>query len=122
MTAQTSFNTDVARDTFTTDLYLGTGQDFGSFDYYVGAGYTDGGRSRSGNGNPVLSSDFEAIDLVGSFGLDLGQARISVTPKRPSPASALTTGPTPPISPRASPRAMPRARTSTFISIPALPA
>jgi iron complex outermembrane recepter protein len=79
VTAQTSFNTDVARDTFTTDLYLGAGQDLGSFDYYVGAGYTDGGRSRSGNGNPVLSSDFEAIDLVGSFGLDVGQARISFT-------------------------------------------
>ncbi len=79
VTAQTSFNTDVARDTFTTDLYLGAGQDLGSFDYYVGAGYTDGGRSRSGNGNPVLSSDFEAIDLVGSFGLDIGQARISFT-------------------------------------------
>lgn len=79
VTAQTSFNTDVARDTFTTDFYLGAGQDLGAFDYYVGAGYTDGGRSRSGNGNPVLSSDFEAIDLVGSFGLDIGQARISFT-------------------------------------------
>ena len=79
VTAQTSFNTDVSRDTFTTDLYLGAGQDLGSFDYYVGAGYTDGGRSRSGNGNPVLSSDFEAIDLVGSFGLDVGQARIGFT-------------------------------------------
>lgn len=79
VTAQTSFNTDVSRDTFTTDLYLGAGQDLGSFDYYVGAGYTDGGRSRSGNGNPVLSSDFEAIDLVGSFGLDIGQARIDFT-------------------------------------------
>lgn len=79
VTAQTSFNTDVSRDTFTTDLYLGAGQDLGSFDYYIGAGYTDGGRSRSGNGNPVLSSDFEAIDLVGSFGLDMGQARISFT-------------------------------------------
>jgi iron complex outermembrane receptor protein len=79
VTAQTSFNTDVSRDTFTTDLYLGAGQDLGGFDYYVGAGYTDGGRSRSGNGNPVLSSDFEAIDLVGSFGLDFGQARISFT-------------------------------------------
>jgi iron complex outermembrane receptor protein len=79
VTAQTSFNTDVSRDTFTTDLYVGAGQDLGSFDYYVGAGYTDGGRSRSGNGNPVLSSDFEAIDLVGSFGLDVGQARIAFT-------------------------------------------
>jgi iron complex outermembrane recepter protein len=78
-TAQTSFNTDVSDDTFTTDLYLGAGQDFGSFDYYVGAGYTDSGRQRSGNGNPVFSSAFEAIDLIGAFGLELGEATINFT-------------------------------------------
>ncbi len=78
-TAQTSFNTEIAEDTFTTDLYLGAGQDLGAFDYYLGAGYTDAGLDRSGNGNPVLSSEFEAIDLVGSFGLDVGQARIAFT-------------------------------------------
>jgi iron complex outermembrane recepter protein len=78
-TAQTSFNTDVSDDTFTTDLYLGAGQDFGNFDYYVGAGYTDGGRQRSGNGNPVFSSAFEAIDLIGAFGLELGEATINFT-------------------------------------------
>lgn len=77
--AQTSFNTDVADDTFVTDLYLGAGQDLGAFDYYVGAGYTDSGLQRSGNGRPVFSSEFEAIDLVASFGLDIGQARIAFT-------------------------------------------
>ena len=79
VTAQTSFNTDVADDTFVTDLYVGAGQDLGAFDYYVGAGYTDSGLQRSGNGNPALSSEFEAVDLVGSFGLDIGEARIAFT-------------------------------------------
>lgn len=77
--AQTSFNTDVADDTFVTDLYVGAGQDLGAFDYYVGAGYTDSGLQRSGNGRPVFSSAFEAIDLVGSFGVDIGAARIAFT-------------------------------------------
>lgn len=78
-TAQTSFNTAVARDTFTTDLYLGAGQDLGAFDYYIGGGYTDGGRSRSGNGRPTYSSAFEALDLVGSFGLELGRGLLQFT-------------------------------------------
>lgn len=77
--AQTSFNSDVADDTFVTDLYVGAGQDLGAFDYYVGAGYTDSGLQRSGNGLPVFSSEFEAVDLVGSFGLDIGEARIAFT-------------------------------------------
>jgi iron complex outermembrane recepter protein len=79
VTAQTSFNTAVARDTFITDLYVGAGQDLGAFDYYVGAGYTDSGNQRSGNGNPVFSNAFEAVDLIGSFGLDIGEARIAFT-------------------------------------------
>jgi len=79
VTAQTSFNTDVADDTFVTDLYVGAGQDLGAFDFYVGAGYTDSGLQRSGNGLPVYSSEFEAVDLVGSFGLDIGEARIAFT-------------------------------------------
>lgn len=78
-TAQTSFNTDRSRDTFTTDLFLGAGRAAGNVDWYVGAGYTDGGRSRSGNGNPVLSSAFEAFDVVGSLGLSIGQASIRFT-------------------------------------------
>ncbi len=79
VTAQTSFNTDVSRGTFVTDLYLGAGQDLGAFDYYVGAAYTDSGRQRSANGNPVFSSEFEAVDLIGSFGVDIGEARIAFT-------------------------------------------
>ncbi|WP_373487506.1 TonB-dependent receptor [Blastomonas sp.] len=71
-TLQTSFNTQESRNTFTTDLYAGVGQKVGAFDYYVGAAYTDGGRVRSASGLPVLSADFEAIDVLTSFGLDLG--------------------------------------------------
>lgn len=79
VTAQTSFNTDLARDTFVTDLYLGAGQDLGAFDYYVGGGFTDSGLQRSGNGNPVFSSAFEAIDFIGSLGWAIGEARIAFT-------------------------------------------
>ncbi len=78
-TAQTSFNTAVARDTFTTDLYLGAGQELGAFDYYVGGGYTDGGRSRSGNGRPTYSSAFQAMDLVASLGLEIRQGALRFT-------------------------------------------
>jgi iron complex outermembrane recepter protein len=75
LTAQTSFNTERSTDTFTTDLYGGLGQRVGNFDYYVGAAYTDGGRVRSGSGLPVYSGAYEAIDLLGSFGLDLGEGQ-----------------------------------------------
>jgi iron complex outermembrane receptor protein len=71
-TAQASFNTARSRDTFTSDLYVGAGQRVGAFDYYVGAGYTDGGRARSGSGRPVLSGAFKAVDLVTSLGVELG--------------------------------------------------
>lgn len=71
-TAQTSFNTANAEDTFTTDLYAGIGQKRGNLDYYVGAAYTDGGRVRSANGLPVFSAAYESVDLLASFGLDLG--------------------------------------------------
>jgi iron complex outermembrane receptor protein len=74
-TAQTSFNTARSSDTFTTDLYVGAGQRLGAFDYYVGAGYTDGGRARSGSGRPVSSGAFEAIDLVTSLGVELGNGQ-----------------------------------------------
>jgi iron complex outermembrane recepter protein len=75
LTAQTSFNTERSSDTFTTDLYGGLGQRVDNFDYYVGAAYTDGGRVRSGSGLPVYSGAYEAIDLLGSFGLDLGEGQ-----------------------------------------------
>jgi iron complex outermembrane receptor protein len=78
-TAQTSFNTEVSDDTFTTDLFAGAGQALGSFDYYVGAGYTNAGLSRSATGLPVMSSAFDAVDLVGSFGLALGEAELRFT-------------------------------------------
>ena len=78
-TAQTSFHTEVSRDTFTTDLFAGAGQDLGAFDYYLGAGYTDGGRSRSATGRPTLSNDFEAIDLIVSFGLAVGEGELRFT-------------------------------------------
>lgn len=78
-TAQTSFNTDVARDTFITDLYVGAGQEVGRFDYYLGGGYTDSGRVRSATGRPTLTAEFEAIDLIGSFGWRLGQAELRFT-------------------------------------------
>lgn len=79
LTAQTSFNTDVSRDTFTTDLFAGAGQALGSFDYYVGAGYTDAGRQRSATGLPVAGSAFEAIDLIGAFGLAIGAGELRFT-------------------------------------------
>ncbi len=71
-TAQTSFNTDRARDTFTTDLYAGIGQRVGNFDYYVGGAYADGGRVRSASGRAVFSGAYESVDLIASLGLDLG--------------------------------------------------
>lgn len=70
-TAQTSFNTSRAAGTFTTDLYAGAGQKRGDFDYYAGAGYTDGGLQRDPDGRPVASQAYRAIDLIGSFGLRL---------------------------------------------------
>ncbi|MFA9199933.1 MAG: TonB-dependent receptor [Cypionkella sp.] len=78
-TAQTSFNTEVSRGTFTTDLYAGAGQDLGALDYYFGAAYTDGGRSRSATGRPTLSNAFEAFDLVGSVGMALGAGELRFT-------------------------------------------
>jgi iron complex outermembrane recepter protein len=70
-TAQTSFNTERAEDTWTTDLYAGAGQRVGAFDYYVAAAHTDGGRVRDAVGDPLLSGAYDAIDLLGSFGLEL---------------------------------------------------
>ncbi|WP_165356399.1 TonB-dependent receptor [Sphingosinicella sp. BN140058] len=71
LTAQTSFNTERADDTWTTDVYAGAGQRSGAFDYYVATAYTDGGRIRDAVGDPLLSGAYEAIDLLGSFGLAL---------------------------------------------------
>lgn len=78
-TAQTSFNTEVSRNTFTTDLFVGAGQAVGNFDYYVGAAYTDGGISRSASGRPTLDNAYEAVDLIGAFGLQLGEGELRFT-------------------------------------------
>lgn len=80
LTAQTGFNTAKTRDTFTSDLYAGMGRRVGAFDYYVGAGYTDGGRQRDPDGRPVPSADFNAVDLIGAFGLSLpGDSSLRLT-------------------------------------------
>lgn len=71
-TLQTSFNTARSKDTFTTDLYAGAGQQVGNLDYYVGAAWADGGRVRSASGRPVYSGAYDALDLLASVGLDLG--------------------------------------------------
>jgi len=71
LTAQTSFNTERADDTWTIDLYAGAGQRLGRFDYYVAAAYTDGGRVRDAVGDPLASGAYDAVDLLGSFGLEL---------------------------------------------------
>jgi len=71
LTAQTSFNTQRSDDTSTTDLYAGAGQRLGRFNYYVAAAYTDGGRVRDAVGDPLLSGAYNAVDLLGSLGLEL---------------------------------------------------
>lgn len=73
-TAQTSFNTGRSDDTWTTDLYAGGGQKVGAFDYYAAAAYTDGGRVRDSKGDPLLSGAYNAVDVLGSFGLTLADA------------------------------------------------
>lgn len=74
VTAQTSFNTKHKTATGTTDLYAGAGQRSGIADYYVAASHTDGGRARDAVGDPLLSSGYEAVDVLGSFGLTLPDA------------------------------------------------
>lgn len=71
LTAQTSFNTQRADDTWTTDLYAGAGQRIGAFDYYVAAAYTQGGRVRDALGDPLLSGAYDAVDLLGNVGVEL---------------------------------------------------
>lgn len=68
-TVQTSFNTHTPKDTFTTDVYAGLGQQGAAYDFYLGLGYTDGGRVRDSEGDPLLSNEFDAGDLVSNIGL-----------------------------------------------------
>src|SRR3546814_18730324 len=68
--AQTSFNTSETDDSFTTDLYLGGGQDFGSIDYYLGAAYTAGGLGRTPGGGYVQGRMYESFATNGPGGAD----------------------------------------------------
>jgi len=70
-TVQTSFNTNTPEDTFTTDVYAGIGQRGSLYDFYVGLWYTDGGRVRDSEGDPLLSNEFDGGDVVSNIGLSL---------------------------------------------------
>ena len=85
--AQTSFNTSDRDDTFTTDLYLGAGQDLGPWDYYVGAGYTDAGAQRTPEGGFVPFRTYDSISLNAAAGVDLagGELRFTGTFYREEP-------------------------------------
>ena len=77
--AQTSFNTSDWDETFTSDLYVGAGQDLGGWDYYVGAGYTDAGAQRTPDGGFVPFREYDSISLNGAVGLDLAGGELRVT-------------------------------------------
>lgn len=79
MVAQTSFNTSDAADTLTTNLYAGAGQALSGWDYYLGAGVTDGGAARTPDGGYVPSRQYKAVNLNGSLGFDLGGGELRVT-------------------------------------------
>lgn len=77
--AQTSFNTSGPDDTFTSDIYLGAGQTFAGWDYYVGGAYTDAGGARAPDGPYVPARAFEAVSLNGSLGLRVGGGELRGT-------------------------------------------
>lgn len=77
--AQTSFNTSGFDDTFTTNLYLGAGQTFGGWDYYLGAAYTDGGAARTPDGSYVPGREYEALNLNGSVAARFAGGELRVT-------------------------------------------
>lgn len=77
--AQTSFNTSGPDDTFTTNLFAGAGQSFSGWDYYVGAGFTDGGGARTPDGPYVPAREYEAVHLNGSLGLQVGGGELRAT-------------------------------------------
>lgn len=85
--AQTSFNTSDWDDTFTTDLYAGAGQDFGAWDYYVGAAYTDAGARRTPEGGFTPFRTYQSIALNGAMGAELagGELRLTGTYYREEP-------------------------------------
>lgn len=77
--AQTSFNTSETDHSFTTDYYLGAGQDLGGWDYYLGASYTDGGVGRTPSGGYVPGRMYEGLSLNGSLGADLAGGELRLT-------------------------------------------
>jgi len=80
--AQTGFTLGEPRGTFQTDLYAGIGQQVGSFDYYVGAGYQDYGVGRDPNGQRTVGTAFDSVSLNGSLGLEIAptvRARLTGT-------------------------------------------
>lgn len=77
--AQTSFNTSDWDDTFTTDVYLGAGQNFGGWDYYAGGGYTHGGALRTPEGGFVPFRTYESLAFNGSLGVKLAGGELRVT-------------------------------------------
>lgn len=87
LVAQTSFNTSDWEDTFTTDLYAGGGQDFGGWNYYVGAGYSNTGAQRTPEGGFTPFRTYESIALNGAVGVELagGEMRLTGTWYREEP-------------------------------------
>lgn len=77
--AQTTFNTSGPDDTFTSNLYLGAGQTFAGWDYYLGAAFTDGGGARTPDGPYVPAREFEGLNLNGSVGVRLGGGELRAT-------------------------------------------
>ena len=85
--AQTSFNTSDWDRTFTTDLYAGAGQNFGGWDYYAGAAYTDAGARRTPEGGFVPFRTYESLAFNGAVGAALaaGELRLTGTYYREEP-------------------------------------
>lgn len=77
--AQTSFNSSDADDTFRTDLYAGAGQAFSGWDYYLGAGFSDGQGARTPDGGFVPARAFDAWSLNGAAGLVLAGGELRFT-------------------------------------------
>lgn len=85
--AQTSFNTSDWDRTLTTDLYAGMGQNFGGWDYYVSAAYTDAGARRTPEGGFAPFRTYESVALNGAVGAELagGELRLTGTYYREEP-------------------------------------
>jgi iron complex outermembrane receptor protein len=69
---QTGFAPERASGTFRNDAYFGVGQDVGTLDYYLGAGWQDYGGDRDPNGERIPATEFDSLALNGSAGWDGG--------------------------------------------------